>query len=109
MKNAKAIKKTPKIEITAGEHFAYRMIQKSLPLGGIGALQSQLCQTKIGSRIAILSNKTILVAERVHEKYAVLVTGWNASISQIHAINNNETVEVNLGRGKHENMSIISA
>jgi len=107
--NAIAKRKKPKIEMVPGEHFAYRMIQHSLSLGGIGALQSELCQTKIGKRIAVLSNNTILVAERTTEHEAVLVTGWNASVEQVRAIDNNEEIVAFLGKGKSENLLVSIA
>lgn len=107
--NAKAIRKKSKIEMVPGEHFAYRMIQHRLSLGGIGALQSELCQTKVGKRIAVLSNNIILVAERVGEHEAVLITGWNASAEQIKAIDNNEEIVAFLGKEKSENLLVSVA
>lgn len=45
-------------------------------LSGLGKLQSELCQTKVGDRVAVEVNGVTLVAERKSENEADLITGW---------------------------------
>jgi len=97
-----------KIEIVPGEHFLIRLIQHQLSLGGIGALQGELCQIKLGNRVGVLCNGVILIAERKKEDTAVLVTGWNASKEQQRQIQNNEQISVGLGKGSSEMMLIAN-
>ena len=105
-KKAIAIAYKPKIELIVGEHFAYRMIQHNLSLGGIGSLQSKLCQVRLGTRVAVYTNGVILVAERTREDIGVLITGWHATEAQIQIIMANTPISVNLGKGVFEDILI---
>jgi hypothetical protein len=107
--NIVATKKRASIEIVPGEHFSIRMIQHRLSLGGVGPLQSQLCQVKLGGRVGVMCNDTILIAQRESNDHAVLITGWKASREQKEAIERGINISVNLGKGNYEEMMISAA
>ena len=95
------------INLIGSDHFMLAVLKRGLPLEGISPLLSQLHQTKLEKRIAIVSNGIILVGVRKKDNHAEIITAWRASFVQMAAIESGEKISVNFGKGNFEDMDVL--
>ena len=68
--------KAPEISFELSDHFPIRLIQKAFDLSALVPLYTALCQSKIGQELEVSIGHSTIVAVRIANNKAKLITGW---------------------------------